>query len=187
MNNKYYRFLKIAAIEANKSPCCQKHGCIATLKGKIIAKGYNNYRSTSNDGFIAQGSCTCHAEMATVRAIHKTFRLQNNINFLSSKQRKFFRKITLVIVRIPRSSSGTKFRADLRSAKAEPFHGFRSSAPCIDCFARLKKLKIKKIVYTSDHGVIETKLSDYKPVFESSGRKYANRSGTKRNSVPRES
>ena len=28
--------------EASKSPCLMKHGCVATMNGKIIGRGHNN-------------------------------------------------------------------------------------------------------------------------------------------------
>ena len=38
----------MAREEAIKSPAIYKHGCIAVVSGKIIARGYNNYRTYSN-------------------------------------------------------------------------------------------------------------------------------------------
>jgi len=44
----------------------QKHGCVAVVNGKIVGKGYNNYRNYSRDGFM-RTCCSCHAEVAAIR------------------------------------------------------------------------------------------------------------------------
>ena len=59
--------------EALHSPCLHKHGCIASINGKIIGRGYNNYRIQSNSPFESEG-CSCHAEIDTLRNIYRTFR-----------------------------------------------------------------------------------------------------------------
>lgn len=40
-------YLKLAAVEAKKSPMIKKHGAVLIYRGKIISKGYNNYSSTN--------------------------------------------------------------------------------------------------------------------------------------------
>ena len=72
------KFASIASIEAQKSNVPKKHGCIAVLGGKIIAKGYNNYRTYSKDGFITN-CCSCHAEIDVLRKCNKINKM-NNIN-----------------------------------------------------------------------------------------------------------
>lgn len=57
-----------AYAEADKSPCLMKHGCVATVNGKIIGRGYNHYRTNSNDRIINK-MCSCHAEMDTLRSV----------------------------------------------------------------------------------------------------------------------
>ena len=41
------RFASIAAEESSKSTMSQRHGCLAVINGKIIARGYNSYYKSS--------------------------------------------------------------------------------------------------------------------------------------------
>ena len=36
------KYLEVAKYEAEKSPCAQRHGCIAVMGGNIIGRGYNH-------------------------------------------------------------------------------------------------------------------------------------------------
>ena len=38
--------------EAYKSPVLMRHGCVAVKNGKILARGFNHYRTFSRDNFI---------------------------------------------------------------------------------------------------------------------------------------
>ena len=64
--NNDARFLSKAIEEANKSILRAKIGCVAVVSGKIMARGYNNYRTNSKDGLIKK-VCSCHAEIAVLR------------------------------------------------------------------------------------------------------------------------
>jgi deoxycytidylate deaminase len=58
------RFASIAAEESSKSTMSQRHGCLAVINGKIIARGYNSYyKSSLNE----QECCSCHAEQDVLR------------------------------------------------------------------------------------------------------------------------
>lgn len=60
------------AIEASKnSTMLMKHGCVVVENNRVIAKGWNNYRTRFNDNFIGK-SCSCHAEMHALRQVLKT-------------------------------------------------------------------------------------------------------------------
>ncbi len=83
------RLAYMAQKEAVKSSLPMKHGCIAVSGGKIIARGYNNYRIHSKDKIISN-CCSCHAEMDVLRKC-----IKRNIN----------KKINLYIVRV--SDDGT--------------------------------------------------------------------------------
>lgn len=83
-SNTDYRYISLACEEAIKSPVLYKHGCIAVVSGKIIARGYNNYRTYSKDGLI-KNTCTCHAEVDVLRKC-----LKQNI----------YKKIKLYVIRI---------------------------------------------------------------------------------------
>lgn len=61
-----YNFLYQAFHQAQLSPVLMRHGAIATANGKIIGRGFNNYRTYSRDNFI-NNTCTCHAEIAALR------------------------------------------------------------------------------------------------------------------------
>lgn len=63
-------FLAFAAEEASKSEVLMKHGCVAVVNGKILARGHNNTNRThSKDNFI-KNTCSCHAEIATLRSLY---------------------------------------------------------------------------------------------------------------------
>ena len=64
-------FINIASNEAEKSSLLMKHGCVVVKNGKIVGRGYNSPRSTSSDNFISN-SCSCHAEIATLRNLYHT-------------------------------------------------------------------------------------------------------------------
>ena len=85
VSNRDQRFIQIAAEEASRSKCLMRHGCVAVMNGRIIGRGYNNYRCHSNDGFI-QNTMTCHAEIAALRQVNK--------------RGKNAKKITLYVVRL---------------------------------------------------------------------------------------
>ena len=85
ISNRDQRFVELAAQQAIRSDCLMQHGCIAVKNGRIIGRGYNNYRTTSNDGFI-QNCMTCHAEISALRQV--------------SKLNKDFKKVSLYIVRV---------------------------------------------------------------------------------------
>jgi|TARA_B110000858_G_C17683645_1_gene417800 deoxycytidylate deaminase len=60
------KFVAIAVEEAEKSKLRAKLGCIAVINGKVVAKGFNHYRTFSKDGIIER-TCSCHAEMDVLR------------------------------------------------------------------------------------------------------------------------
>lgn len=59
-------FINCAAFEATKSPVLMRHGAVAVANGKVLGRGHNHYRTTSKDHFISN-TCTCHAEIASLR------------------------------------------------------------------------------------------------------------------------
>ena len=61
-----FAFINQAAHEALKSPVLMRHGAVAVMSGKIMGRGHNHYRTTSKDDFISN-TCTCHAEIASLR------------------------------------------------------------------------------------------------------------------------
>ena len=71
---RHYRFMAEAVLEAQKSPIHHKHGCVIVCNGKVMGRGYNHLRSTSSDGLI-HDCCSCHAEIAALRSLANTCRL----------------------------------------------------------------------------------------------------------------
>ena len=66
------KFLSLAAHEASKSKVLMRHGCVAVVNGKVLSKGYNNYRTQSKDQFL-KDTCSCHAEVDTIRHLYNTY------------------------------------------------------------------------------------------------------------------
>ena len=65
------KFINSAANEAQKSPVLMRHGAVAVVNGAICGRGYNSYRTNSKDDFI-KNTCTCHAEIASLRNMFHT-------------------------------------------------------------------------------------------------------------------
>ena len=79
LSNSDQTFINSAFIEALKSPVLMRHGAVAVVNRKIMGRGYNHYRSHSKDSFIVN-SCTCHAEIASLRNMfHSCGKLSNSI------------------------------------------------------------------------------------------------------------
>ena len=69
ITNTDQRYLSMAANISRKSPVLMQHGSVAVASGKIMATGYNNYRTSSNDGFISN-VCTCRAEVDVLSKLY---------------------------------------------------------------------------------------------------------------------
>ena len=68
--NSDAKYVSLAVSEAEKSDLRARLGCVAVVSGKVIARGYNNYRTYSKDGIIEQ-TCSCHAEIDVLRKCFK--------------------------------------------------------------------------------------------------------------------
>jgi deoxycytidylate deaminase len=77
LSNSDQAFINSAFNEALKSPVLMRHGAVAVVNRKIMGRGYNHYRSHSKDSFIVN-SCTCHAEIASLRNMFHSCGKQNN-------------------------------------------------------------------------------------------------------------
>ena len=86
ISNKEDRFIQSAVEQAQLSPCLMRHGCVAVRNGRIVGKGFNNYRCKSKDGFI-KNCMTCHAEIAALRQVNK-------------RETKRFHRVSLYVVRL---------------------------------------------------------------------------------------
>ena len=70
LSQKEELFIAMAALEASKSDVLMKHGCVAVVNGKVLARGHNDVnRTTSKDNFI-KNTCSCHAEIACLRNLY---------------------------------------------------------------------------------------------------------------------
>jgi len=70
LSHKEELFIAMAALEASKSDVLMKHGCVAVVNGKVLARGHNDVnRTTSKDNFI-KNTCSCHAEIACLRNLY---------------------------------------------------------------------------------------------------------------------
>ena len=49
---------------------------------------------------------------------------------------------------------------------------FRDSAPCLDCYRKMKELGVKRIIYSVNDGIIKMNLRDYTPTAMSLGRQF---------------
>lgn len=117
-------FISEAAVAAEESPILMRHGAVAVSNGKIIAKGYNHYRSTAHTGTM--GGCTCHAECSV---LHKLQKIRNSSNSNNTNKMK---RITMYITRIGQDGE------------------LRESAPCHDCYEKMLFFGIKTIVFTKE-------------------------------------
>lgn len=66
VTNNEQTFINHAFNEALKSPVLMRHGAVAVANGKVLGRGHNHYRTYSKDCFISN-TCTCHAEIASLR------------------------------------------------------------------------------------------------------------------------
>ena len=122
-------------IEAEKSNMLFKHGCIATYGGKIIAKGYNTHKYSTNDIFI-ENQCSCHAEMNVLRKIY------NRRKYNKRKLDRTMKKTKLYISRLSKTGSN-------------------NSAPCKKCLDMIKYYNIKKIIFNMDNQYYEYNSKEY--------------------------
>lgn len=146
LSNKCEKFAADATLSAYQSPCQMRHGCVAVVGGKVVARGFNHYRSCSNDGIIGENSCTCHAECDVLRRLNK-------MNYLNSGK-----KITFYIMRIGEGGD------------------LRNSAPCGECYLKMLEYGIKTIIYSNDDGSFEKiLLKDYVPKVVTTGQRWVRR------------
>lgn len=124
-----------------------RHGCVAVLNGKVIAKGFNHERCFSSDGFIQQTWC-CHAEIDAIRKLcYSTLGVAGSSGvFLPGEKKvsKLLSKVTLYVARVPGSESGQHHQQHHHQELAS-----KSSAPCTSCMHTLRALGIKNVAFIS--------------------------------------
>ena len=77
VTKKHQRCISEAISMALNSPCAHKHGCVIGGNGKIYGKGYNNYRTQTEDGML-KNYTSCHAEIAAIRNLYSYKNRSNN-------------------------------------------------------------------------------------------------------------
>jgi tRNA(Arg) A34 adenosine deaminase TadA len=158
MSNKDHRFMQMAIYEAINSPILMRHGCIAVINGKIIARGFNTDRCHSRDGLLNQSWC-CHAEIDVLRKVIRMLSgtPTTRISSLHDTQHlPDLSKITLYIARAPpRLTCDTV----METGNVMPF---KSSAPCTRCATIIRTLRIKHIAFVaSNNEFIKCRPCDY--------------------------
>ena len=68
LTSKDYPHIERAMHEGRKSKMMMKHGCVVAEGCKVLATGYNHYRTQYGDNFT-KPSCSCHAEMDALRRV----------------------------------------------------------------------------------------------------------------------
>jgi len=154
------KFASLALIEAEKSNMKHhKHGCIATIGSKIIARGFNSYRCYAYDGFL-NNTCSCHAEIHVIHQLAKILQKKNDrVSSNRNKRKTFYDKISLYVVR-----------------KDKYGINYKHSAPCNHCTNTMKTLNIKYIIYSNISGTLtKCRVKDYNSSHISQGNRFLNR------------
>lgn len=153
MSKKDARFMRLAYNIGLKSSINIRHGCVAVLNGKVIAKGFNHERCFSSDGFIQETWC-CHAEIDALRKLCYSMLGASGRSgvFLSSssslgekKVAKLLSRVTLYVARVP----GTGTDDDNPPSSSGSDAVSKSSAPCTSCMQTLRALGIKHVAFIS--------------------------------------
>lgn len=125
-------YMDCALEEAEKSPCLFRHGAVAVVNGRILARGHNTYRTHSSDKFI-RNCCTCHAEISALRQMYRRHNHTHaplHCNNLPRKCRAEFKKVVLYVIRKTHNNE------------------IKPSGPCTECIKLIRALNIKRIVYS---------------------------------------
>tara|TARA_B100001093_G_scaffold314618_1_gene300192 strand:+ start:835 stop:1305 length:471 start_codon:yes stop_codon:yes gene_type:complete len=126
ISNKEINLSNIAINIALQSNQHYKLGCIIIKNGKIVCKSFNDKRSRI-DG---RNFVCVHAE---TNAIHNLLKYEK-------KYRKL-KNYSLFVIRIGRDESGNII--------------FRNAKPCKYCTETIKKVGLKKIIYSNEEGILE--------------------------------
>jgi deoxycytidylate deaminase len=86
ISKKDINFLLQAANVSHKSSMLMRHGCVVVENNRVIATGYNSYRTRFGDKFVVN-SCSCHAEM---HALRNALKIKSNKSCKSKKAPKMF-------------------------------------------------------------------------------------------------
>ena len=152
MKSRYDKFKMMASEEAKLSPNKIKHGALIIKGNKIVAKGFNNPRSS----FLKKKDYCQHAEMAAVTSFINTVVRKNPKKFtpFSYSNRKShplynLKDYTVLVVRIPNDK-----------CKLDQYVTVDSS-PCLVCAKRMCKLGFGKLVYSNNNNELVVVKSDH--------------------------
>lgn len=67
ITNKDIPHIMQAIAMCSKSSMMQTHGSVVAVGSKMIASGYNHYRSHFKNSYMSKAACSCHAEMHAIR------------------------------------------------------------------------------------------------------------------------
>jgi tRNA(Arg) A34 adenosine deaminase TadA len=155
MSNRDHRFMQMAIYEATHSPILMRHGCVAVINGKIIARGFNTDRCHSRDGLLKHSWC-CHAEIDVLRKLIRALSGSPTIRLQPARHLPDLSKITLYIARAPPHLTCETI---MEHGDVMPF---KSSAPCMHCVSIIRALRIKHIAFVSSNNeFIKCRPRDY--------------------------
>ena len=141
LSNKELNLSNIAIDIALQSNQHYKLGCIIIKNGKIVCKNFNDKRSRIN----GKNFVCIHAE---INCIHNLLKYEKNYRKLKN--------YSLFVIRIGKDENGNIV---LRNAK-----------PCKYCTESIKRIGLKKIIYSNDDGELEKiKISELESEYISKG------------------
>lgn len=125
MVRKHLHFMKLACLEADRSTCLYKVGCVAGQDGKILLKTFNE--TLPGEIYCQEGN----------ECIRKKLNLKNGnqMHLVCTSHAE----INLI-------AEASLFGISLKNADV-----YISTFPCVVCSKALTKAKIGKLYYMSDH------------------------------------
>ena len=141
ISNRELNLSNIAINIALESNQNFKLGCIIVKNGKVVCKNCNDERSRLN----GKNFVCIHAE---INCIHNLLKYEKNYRKLKN--------YTILVIRVGKDNEGNIV---LRNAK-----------PCKYCTESIKKVGLKKIIYSNDDGYLEKiKICDLESNYISKG------------------
>lgn len=158
MSNRDHRFMQMAIYEAFHSSILMRHGCIAVINGKIIARGFNTDRCHSRDGLLKHSWC-CHAEIDVIRKLVRALSGTPTTRISGLQQSHHLPDLSKITLYIARAPPHLTCETAIDSGDVMPF---KSSAPCMQCVSIIRMLRIKHIAFVSSNNeFIKCRPRDY--------------------------
>tara|TARA_B100001094_G_C18180758_1_gene800741 strand:- start:694 stop:1167 length:474 start_codon:yes stop_codon:yes gene_type:complete len=141
LSNKELNLSNLAIDIALQSNQHYKLGCIIIKNGKIVCKHFNDKRSRIN----GKNFVCIHAE---INCIHNLLKYEKNNRKLKN--------YSMLVIRIGKDDDGNIV--------------FRNAKPCKYCTESIKKIGLKKIIYSNDDGDLEKiKINELESEYISKG------------------